>query len=239
MKTHIYNTVNCGVYFVNGDTGIFIDGLFDGRVYGYSKTEDKVLKACIEKTEPFNNLKALIFTHKHFDHFNEEMVKQVTEKNKDILVYAPEYQKSTIQTTIIRIGVEFFQIGPFEIYAIKTIHDGDAALRAEPHVSFVINTDEETFFFAGDALFREGEAEKVDGYCVNWVDIAFINPYHTMHGGNRTFLRKLDPMKVALIHRSFEEDDTYNMHKLFEIAKKHYPEDLPEMIEPDYDSWIQ
>ena len=239
METHIYHTVNCGVYFENGDTGIFIDGLFDGLVYGYSKTPGEVLDACFHKSPPFQNLKALLFTHKHFDHFNENMLDIIRNQNEEMLVYAPAYEKSNINPQVVREDVVYFKVGPFRIYAIRTMHDGDASLRAEPHVSFVINTDDETFFFAGDALFRTGEPEKIESYCDNWVDYAFINPYHTMHSVNRALLRKLDPMKVALIHKSFKEDDTYNMYKLFEIALKHYPEDLPELIQPGFNTWIQ
>ncbi len=238
METRVYHTVNCGLYFVHQENGIFIDGICRGRAYGYSDTPAEIMEQCRTRTGIFKALKALVFTHKHRDHFFHEDVRQVAQE-ASLLVYAPKYADSTIEEMIRTPEVSSFQIGSIKVYAIKTLHDGEAVLRAEPHVSFVINTPEETFFVAGDAVFRQGEAEKIDHYCDHWIDAAFVNAYQIMPvGDNLSFLRKLDPKKTVLIHKPFQKDDAYNIYKVFEMAQKRYPADLPEMICPAFESWI-
>ena len=238
MATRVYHTVNCGLYFENENTGVLFDGVFQGHHEGYSDTSEETIENIIQRKAPYSRLKALLFTHRHHDHFNEEAVDRILSLSRTQL-YAPEYEKSNAESLILRPDVTRIKIGSMLIYAIRTLHDGDANLRAEPHVSYVINTEDETFFIAGDAIFRQGEAEKIDHFCDHWVEAAFVNPYQTLqYGDNLTFLRKMDPRQVFLIHKPYPEDDAYNIYIIFRTAARRYPADLPELIEPDFDSWI-
>lgn len=238
MATHVFHTVNCGLYFENEDTGVFIDGIFRGNHEGYSDTSEETVEKIIRREDPFKKLKALLFTHRHADHFCEEKVERIMSESRTLL-FAPEYSKSNMDMIMPRPDVTSFKVGSMQVFAITTLHDGDANLRKEPHVSYVLNTEEETFFVAGDAVFRQGEAEKIDYYCTNWIDAAFINPYQTMqYGDNRSFLKKLDPKEMVLIHKPYEKDDAYNIYSIFNTAVKRYPADLPELKQPAFDSWI-
>lgn len=237
VETHIYHTVNCGLYFVRNSVGILIDGLFDGREFGYSKTQERDFVQCRDRSGIYTDLKALLFTHCHEDHFNEEMVDAVR-GNGEIQIYAPEYAGTNIAIKNLTHEIAFFTVGDFQIYAVRTLHDGNAALQAAPHVSFIINTPEESFFLAGDATFREGEADKINSLSLHLIAGAFINPYQTLLGENKAFLKKLDPERLFLIHRPLPEDDKFDIYRVFTLAKKHYPAYLPRLEEPKFDTWV-
>jgi L-ascorbate metabolism protein UlaG (beta-lactamase superfamily) len=238
MKTRIYHTVNCGLYLLRDEVGIFLDGLHGGREFGYSDSFEETVEDCRTKTGVFKNLQALLFTHKHIDHFDSKLIEVVDEK-KQLLLYAPDWEENNVNEQKLGRDLAFFKIGSFKIYAITTIHDGKPELRAEPHVSFLINTEEESFFFAGDATFLVSEAERINGLCEHLLSAAFINPYQVLLGENKKFLRKLDPEKVILIHKPLQKDDSYDIYRIFETAKKAYPKDMPQLSEAGFSSWLE
>ena len=67
-----------------------------------------------------------------------------------VSVFSPE--RSFNIMNIDQTGPIFrtFQIGPFRVTAVSTMHEGRQYSRV-PHNSLLINTDEECFFVAGDA----------------------------------------------------------------------------------------
>ena len=52
MKLQIFHTVNAGLYFWNGNSGLLIDGLHTGKGAGFSNTADRYIRM-MEKGESF------------------------------------------------------------------------------------------------------------------------------------------------------------------------------------------
>ena len=69
--TRIFYTVNSGLYFLNGYTGVFIDGIHGGTETGFSPSSAETLRECIHRTGIFEDLRALFFTHCHSDHYDQ------------------------------------------------------------------------------------------------------------------------------------------------------------------------
>ena len=232
-----YYTCNNGVYFEYNNTGIFIDGIFDGLLFGFSATSDKVLNACQTRSGVFKDLSALLFTHTHEDHFCEKEISELTELSR-LPVYAPGYTKNTLKPYEHFNKTSCFKVNDFDIISVKTQHDGDARINRVAHESFIINTAEDSIFFAGDAVFSYNDLAEIKNRISNRLTAAFINPYHIIERTNSDFLKELDPLNIYMIHRPLPADDNYNVSALLKQALRDYPDELPSPIIPQYNSWI-
>ena len=95
--TEIYYTVNSGLYFKKEQTGIFIDGIHGGRATGYTPVSEKVVQDCAAKRGMYRDLRALLFTHCHDDHYDPAAVQRVT--GRPIIVQAMTGQSIAGQST--------------------------------------------------------------------------------------------------------------------------------------------
>ena len=257
--THVYYTVNSGLYFSCNGTGIFIDGIHGGADVGFSPVHPETVRQCAGRIGIFADLKALLFTHCHSDHFDPEAVSRLIvpagasagassptpPSVPSLFLCTPE---SPVPRTHPGITVEKagpsgngslrFGIGSFDIYAVKTRHDGGKPLCFTPHLSFVINTPEETFLTAGDAVFTEDAAAVIPGLCRHPVKAAFVNPYQLLLESDREFLKNLSPECNVLIHLPKPEDDKYTVKILYDNAVKKYPVQMPKLLLPGFYSQI-
>ncbi len=231
----IYYTVNSGLCFSCGGAGVFIDGIHGGAATGYTPVSEMTVRECCERRGIFASLRALLFTHCHDDHYDAQAARRVSEA-AGVPVFLPDGKNNEPVAAYSYACVFPERLSPFEIFAVRTVHDGREPLRCEPHFSFVINTPDETFFAAGDAVF-EGPgmcASRILPLCRHRISAAFINPYQAILACNREFLKRLDPEFAVLIHRPLPRDDRYNAKLLFDTAVKKYPGDFPKLIRPEF-----
>jgi L-ascorbate metabolism protein UlaG (beta-lactamase superfamily) len=233
LHTKVFHTVNNGFYIEDGDTGIFFDGIHKGHDYGFSDTPEEIIDKCYALEPPFEKLKALFFTHRHEDHFDPASAEVIIKRNK-LLFYMPKTLQNTVSETLKGDGISEINVGSMRIYAIKTIHDGKKELRREPHVSFAVNTSDESFFLAGDAAFQESETDKIQGCILHRLKAAFVNPYQMLSNESRGVLSTLKPEKLILAHMPFEKDDTYDVKKLYEEAMKRCLSNGTKPVDPGY-----
>ena len=234
MTTHVYFTVNSGLYFSYGDTGVFIDGIHGGAELGFSPVHPRTVQCCADRSDIFENLKALLFTHCHSDHFNADLVSSLAGKNDEgaqssLAIFTPEDGKRTVPLS---------PIGPLKIFAVKTRHDGGKPLCFTPHVSFVINAPDATFLAAGDAVFTEHDAERIRPLCQRKVKAAFVNPYQILLPSNREFLAALGAECHVLVHLPLAKDDKYNARLLYDNAVKKYPAQMQKLLLPGFYSQV-
>ena len=218
----------------NGGAGIFIDGIHGGTASGFSPVSEKTVEECENCSGMFRDLKALLFTHCHDDHYDPEAVDRIRKKT-NVFFYAPGQDCEFGKGRTIISGIP-----PFEIFAIATTHDGKAPLCDEPHVSYIINTPDDTFFAPGDAVFNDpsSEAAQILSLCRHRIKAAFVNPYQILLDCNREFLKKLDPESAVLIHHPLPKDDRYNANILFSTALRRYPDGMPKLVQADFYSFL-
>lgn len=239
--THVYYTVNSGLYFSDGSTGIFIDGIHGGTDVGFSPVHPETVAQCASRAGIFRDLTALLFTHCHSDHFDPSIVSELTKEGSasPLFVCTPE---NTVSRTPSHVSVRNtdhagtlrIAAGAFEIFAVRTRHDGGKPLCFTPHVSFVINTPQETFLTAGDAVFTEDASERIRRLCRHPVKAAFVNPYQLLLASDLEFLKSLSPVFNVLIHLPKPEDDKYTARILYDNAVKKYPEQGPKLLLPGF-----
>ena len=246
MAAHVYYTVNSGLYFSDDNTGIFIDGIHGGADVGFSPVHPKTVSECAGRIGIFHDLRALLFTHCHSDHFDAVTAAGLTEKEQPseketvpLFLYTPEnpLSRDIPGVTIEPAGTDGtlrICIGDFEIITVRTRHDGGKPLCFTPHVSFVINTPDETFFAAGDAVFTDQSAGQIRSLCRHPVRAAFVNPYQLLLESDREFLTDLSADCHVLIHLPLPKDDRYTVKLLYDNAVKKYPEQMPELLLPGF-----
>ncbi len=237
METHIFHTVNNGFYFLFGDTGVFFDGIHYGKKVGFSDTPEVVIDKCQNLTGEFANLKALFFTHTHSDHFNADIEEELV-KIHCLLFYAPKYDNTNVECKFIDVEVSEINMDEIQIYAVKTIHDGNEELRSQPHVSFVINCPNESYFIMGDACFTDNEHEKFKKLINHRLKAIFANPYQILSHRSFNMIRALEPENVILAHKPLDEDDIGNIRLLFKAALKRADKISGSMFIPPHNTRI-
>ena len=127
----IQRTANAGVLLTLDGTKLLLDGLCDG-VDGYLPTPPEMLGMLWDKAPD-----ALLFTHRHADHYSSTLVSQYTKRNLRP-IYGPE-----------SVYGGPFRIGNLNVTPIPSRHIG----KTEPgltHHSFIVEGSK-CVWFVGDA----------------------------------------------------------------------------------------
>lgn len=209
METEIFHAGNASLYFYRNGTGILIDGIYDGSHVGMSAMPEK-WKADMKQCKGiWQHVDGLIFTHRHPDHYHEQMTDEYLEmlrkQKKEVAVYAPDWKKSNVSFRDLGNGMQRICIKNAEIITRKTIHDG--AWKSEPHESFLLKMGNENFFVAGDAALLTEDAKAFQRYAYK-IDIAFVNLYQLGGTGGMQCVEELGADRVVLYHLPFHADDS-------------------------------
>ena len=69
----IVNVGNAGIYLTDEKQSILIDGLYGVNEFFHDRPQ-LLLKAASGQTRSFRNIDNLLFTHRHQDHFDSQLV---------------------------------------------------------------------------------------------------------------------------------------------------------------------
>lgn len=237
MNLSIFHSVNAGLYFWDGEHGLLVDGIHDGRKEGLSPMPAFLAGQLSRHTGIFAHLNGVAFTHLHNDHYDENGLHTLLRGLPGLPVYGPGLSENSALVRPIRFGLCSIRMGNIGILARDTLHDGEA-YRNDFHQSFLIRMGGESVFVAGDALLQPCDADDLTGFYDAPIEAAFCNLYQLASPDGQEFLRELAPKRVFLYHLPFPEDDRYCYHKLARQALKRYPSDLPPVEKPDHMSWV-
>ena len=213
MNTGIFYTTNAGLYFSCGNSEILVDGIHDAGAVGFTPMPDEMKKQMASAEGLFAGQGALLFTHLHEDHYDEDMVREYIEQHPETALCGPGLESKGI-TDIEGNEDEYrYSYGDFNIIAYKTKHSGPKRM-AVPHYSLLLkNTGSgEVFFVAGDAVLEPELADKIrkqtEG-CTNGL-YAFVMAYQLAERKSKAFIDKLSPARIFLIHQPGPEDGAYS-----------------------------
>jgi len=80
---------NAGILIEYQDQQVLIDALHEGHRL-YPGTPPEAMTALIEGHQPFKNLKAIVFTHNHIDHFSARLTLTALQHRPEALLIADE-----------------------------------------------------------------------------------------------------------------------------------------------------
>lgn len=190
-------TANAGLLVKFADKAFLIDGLHKDRAEPFSAVPDSVLDEATGGRGEFSEINALIFTHAHKDHYDEECTRAFLENHKETELFFPaleEHSKDFIKYNINGVTIE----------AKKLPHEGEQ-YKYVLNYGFYIYDDFESIFISGDAAivadpiiaFLDGRRPKAAALCF---------PFVTLERGRR-IIEQIDPKIVAAYHLPFEYED--------------------------------
>jgi len=232
---HIFHTVNCGLYLKHKKIEILIDFLHKGKNVGFSDTPDIVLNKL--KTPFGSNHRIFLFTHEHEDHFDEDMLTQLCDFCPDSLIFSPDLYRN-IDFIEICSDIKKFRIDNIDIFAIKSVHDGDM-FSDIPHNSFLIKTEKVWTFVAGDGILTAQHISLIKKYCTRKIDIAFLNVYQASSSAAFSFAEELNIKNVFLYHLPFHSDDIFFYNRQADSVLNKWPDRLPPLRMIKHMSYIK
>lgn len=226
MQTKVFHSVNCGLYLLYDHAGLFIDGLHSGYKQGFSEMPGELWRQFDRSAHYGDRLQGALFTHHHPDHFCQKSLDTLLIRSPHIAIHSPQITRSVDHIVPCNSMIRMLRIGPFRIYAINTQHDGQQ-YRDVFHQSFVVNTDFESFFIAGDACLSRKLLNAHADVLPKKTDIVFINLYQACSAAAHDYIRALNPNRICLYHLPFSKDDRYGFWKMAVQAIRRFPKDLP------------
>lgn len=237
METAIFHSVNAGLYFWDGQNGLLVDAVHEGREEGLSPMPEFLEKQMRRHSGIFGHLNGMLFTHLHHDHFDAEKVSEIQRSAARLPIYGPNLLDGRVELKIVRPDTYRLVMGDVPVWAWDTRHDG-MAFAATPHQSFLLTLSNEHFFVAGDAILSANDAARVlESHC-GTVEAAFCNLYQLASLDGQEFLRILSPKQVFLYHLPFFEDDTCGYHRLARQVLKKYSKNLPPVTQLKHMAWL-
>ena len=237
MKARIFQTINAGLYLWREGCGLLVDGLHWGREAGMSELPGPIAEQLRTGRGLFAHMTGLLFTHLHTDHYDEGYVRMALQDHPELPLYGPKLPGANVTAQEVRPGVRRFSMGPAEVAAVETAHDG-AIFRDMPHMSYLIRMDGESLFIAGDAALEPEAGDLVRELYDTPVEGAFLNLYQIVSPKGQEFLRRLAPRRLFLYHLPFPGDDRYQIILQSRQRLKRMPEGLPPVEFPAALSWV-
>lgn len=201
----IYYLSNAGLYIDSGTTGILIDGLYSDYE-GLDSMPTEIEEKIMHREPPFENLRILLFTHRHTDHFCREKMEHFRELYPDSVTYCPEYDSDIDLSAFPEIHLE-------RIASKHLLNRGGVLL---PHDTFILTVCQEVIFISGDAdpvklnrTMTEELKEKLKGH----IDYLFCHPFFTAFTPGRRFFRELNPDRCYIYHMPILAEDVLHYHE--------------------------
>lgn len=235
MNTAIFHTVNAGLYFWDGSSGILIDGLHRGQAEGFSDLPDTLQLQLEEQAGMFAHLHGLFFTHDHPDHYDAAAEQLCAARG--IPLYVPGHNSPLGNAHPILPDVLRYRLGQAYIIGRFNTHDGPA-FQTVPHCSYLVRMTGERFLVAGDAHLQEEDAVFYQGCHDAPVAGVFLNIYQAFAPDTHAFLRRLAPQRIFLYHLPFPQDDHNNFYSLARCAAERFPPDLSPLEQLPQMGWV-
>lgn len=241
INTRIFYTTNAGLYFSCGNSEILVDGIHDAGTVGFTPMPDEMKKQMASEEGLFAGQGALLFTHLHEDHYDEDMVREYIEQHPETALCGPGLESKGITDIGGNENEYRYHYRDFNIIAYKTKHSGSKRMDV-PHYSLLLkNTgSDEVFFVAGDAVLEPKLADRIHRQierCSNGL-YAFVMAYQLAERKSKAFIDILSPARIFLIHQPRPDDEAYSkVSRIKSFAVSETPGGTV-IEEPEPMSWI-
>ena len=232
----IFHTVNAGLYIEFQSGNILVDGIHRGADVGLSDMPAVLLHDLEKREGIFRDVRNLLFTHLHPDHFDKERMLRFLKANAPE-VYGPGLKESTVQPVPLENGFEKITMNGITALAIRAPHEGELFQKVDNR-SYFLFPEGSSVFIAGDSILSPHFADLFFGMVQHDVDYAFFNPYQLICKQTRSFLYQLRPKRLFLYHLPLEKDDTYRLHSIARSAVKELDAGCPPVNWLHPISWI-
>lgn len=91
---------NMGIAIVQNDSAIIIDGLHDFYEADYMPTDSSAIGTMLRKQKPFSKIVAIAVTHRHSDHFDEQVVASVAKQHPGAMLIGGSQTRSLLNAEL-------------------------------------------------------------------------------------------------------------------------------------------
>jgi len=215
----IFYTVNAGLYFYDGESGVLIDGLHEGAKVGFSDMPEILRGQMRRHAGYFEKDNLYLFTHEHPDHFSAERLEELLTADPAAPVWSPLRR------------INFRADGSFSFHAwhvdmLPAVHDGSAYADV-PLYSCLLQGTQGAYLIVSDAILTRRLAELTLTRVRQPLDAAFVNFYQLFSQEGREALQLLRPKKICLYHLPFERDDRLRIWRLSRRAAEKFGGEMP------------
>jgi len=195
-KLEVTYIANEGFLIESGNGKVLIDALFGGIKGDWcEQPSDSVTDLMLNGTSPFDNIDAVLVTHKHSDHFNESLTINFLKNNPGTILICPEQVNEKLKNNIdyskLYDRIKF--LTPDNIYdTILFFEDIGIRVMRFKHGSY-IETDSST----GITYDLHKDTENF-GYLIG------LNGYNVFHGGDCNYSDKERFMEYKLSEQEID-----------------------------------
>lgn len=208
-------TANAGVMLRCGGLKIFCDAFHRHKTDNFSTlTPDMQAKMAV--SPEFSGANAMIFTHKHPDHYSRHLIAAAKALTPGAVIIspAPDFDDQILLSKE-RQRVE---LKGADIDFIKLEHEG-AQYANVSNYGFLLRVNGFTVLSTGDS--HTAEPKLAEWLCCEKIDLALLNfPWLTLRRGRDFIENVIKPGHVVFHHIPFEKDDLCGIRK---ACKKSLP----------------
>ena len=211
---------NMGIAILHNDSAIIIDGLHDFYENDYMPTDTSAISAMLKKQKPFSRIIAIAATHRHSDHFDENVVASVAKVHPGALIVSGSQTKMLLNTDMQKRFNEVVGNATFRIGTNLTIHATQIPHTYPQRHSAVENYRIE-IIWNGFRLVHLGDADtksKVVAALNNKPDVMVVPSWYLAEEGI-PLIEQVNPVKVIATHiapgsKSMKKNDKLHAEQL-------------------------
>ena len=212
---------NMGIAIVHNDSAILIDGLHDYYEEYYLPTDTSAISTMLRKQKPFSRIVAIAVTHRHSDHFDENVVASVAKAHPSALLVGGGQTRSLLNADMQKRFGQVVETGSFTIGNNLFIQ-----VRRVPHTYPQRHSTIENYrmeiIWNGFRLVHLGDADtknEVIAALSTHPDVLVVPSWYIGEAGI-PFIEQVMPAKVLVTHiapvdRSMKKNEKIHSEQIF------------------------
>ena len=249
---------NCGVLITPEEDpeteSVLVDGIFGETPY-FSPLPKEVKKACFGMGDDYRDIRYLIFTHRHQDHFHAGFLKSYVRKNRVQTVIVPPAgtdptsyleDRGSVKdvAAVCRLEEPALSLGEHQYFSLAE-NDSQGSSTAEymccrhldsrtypavGHCAVLLTHAGRRLLFLADAdTSEDNKALLAD---IHEPDAVFVTPLFYLDPRGRHILSAMSPKRTFLYHIPFPEDDVTGLKALaVKLLKEHTEDETLQIFE--------
>lgn len=216
MECMMWHVANAGVILSTDEhTQIGIDCFCKDNKGVYEDTPSDIRKELLEQIEQ-GNIKHLIFTHEHEDHFCPEDVKEAWLRNTALKIYGGNKVVEMLEaqgvpgTNLVTVtnGGQV-QVETFQLDFLETIHEG-TRFADIANFTLLVTVGEQKIVIIGDAMPQESLFEQIAEWGQKIDGMLLPFPYVGLKSTRKLIEKYLNIDKIFVLHQPRKEADEQN-----------------------------
>ena len=211
---------NAGLLLRSGESCILIDGIAES-CFGFTGLSKELFKDLMSLRGLFSGLKAVLFTHTHPDHYDEDRVRVWKNLHPEIPVIVPD-EKTPASGRIL--------MDPFSVLYTETPHMPHTFTQVR-HFTLLVQVEDESMYVAADAVL-DAELHRALLQYVRPTYIA-VNPVYLTMASTISWLADMNSRAILVYHVPTEAGDPSGMRRKAERSIGRCCGQLPPLLLPE------